>query len=362
MTFGKLWHSPPPISKTERREPPLTGKSSVQPPEFYIQTAFPRRNRIRTWNHASDAYEKLNPYEGPDGIGCPCQYRSMETSLHYPEGRATSHYREFPVGIQLREHFLCLWTQSISGTGEYLHRVLPDGCVDIVFINNQAPRIVGPWTRSFIVPIQAGDQIVGARFHPGRADCLLGSCLSDLLNASVPLDCVVKKQFMTQLAPALDREPDITKLSALEAALTRLMPSAGPFDSLVRHAVDWIHRHPEEGVQQLSGCLGVSSRQVQRRFVAAVGYGPKTLQSILRFQRLLHLASAAPVARGLAHVAVDAGYADQAHMTREVHRLSGLTPAKLLRSAPCTLQMSDLFKTPGPELTNLSKCSRSLLH
>jgi transcriptional regulator GlxA family with amidase domain len=68
-------------------------------------------------------------------------------------------------------------------------------------------------------------------------------------------------------------------------------------------------------------------------------------QSVLRFQRLLKTAREMGTEQGLADLAVNTGYADQAHMTRDVHRLANLRPTELLRSAESTLQLSDLFKT-----------------
>jgi AraC-like DNA-binding protein len=75
-----------------------------------------------------------------------------------------------------------------------------------------------------------------------------------------------------------------------------------------------------------------------------VGYGPKTFQSVLRFQRLLSLAARATASRSLAQLSVDSGYADQAHMTREVQRFSGHPPTVLLRSAQSTLSLSNLLR------------------
>jgi methylphosphotriester-DNA--protein-cysteine methyltransferase len=71
---------------------------------------------------------------------------------------------------------------------------------------------------------------------------------------------------------------------------------------------------------------------LRRRCQAAVGYGPKTLQRVLRFRRFVSRVDATPAARiDLAALAADAGYADQAHLTRECAQLSGLTPAALAR-------------------------------
>jgi AraC-like DNA-binding protein len=64
-------------------------------------------------------------------------------------------------------------------------------------------------------------------------------------------------------------------------------------------------------------------------------YGPKLFQSVLRFQRLLNLTGCASAPGSLAQFYAEAGYADQAHMTREVQRFSGMPPTVLLRTALC---------------------------
>jgi AraC-like DNA-binding protein len=77
----------------------------------------------------------------------------------------------------------------------------------------------------------------------------------------------------------------------------------------------------------------LSDRQLRRRFEAAVGYGPKTFQRIVRFQRWLDLTRSTPAEqRRLTDLAAEAGYADQSHLTREVSRLAGQPPAALLAS------------------------------
>ncbi|MGH2687373.1 MAG: DUF6597 domain-containing transcriptional factor, partial [Actinomycetota bacterium] len=112
---------------------------------------------------------------------------------------------------------------------------------------------------------------------------------------------------------------------------------------------------PWARVEALGDDLGIGERHLRRRFAAAVGYPPKTLQRILRFQRFLTLARAAaggprPVDRpgGLAGLAAAAGYADQAHLTRECSRLADLPAGALLASgAGPAGERSVLFKTAG---------------
>ena len=83
---------------------------------------------------------------------------------------------------------------------------------------------------------------------------------------------------------------------------------------------------PGTRIGELSDALGTSERQLLRRFHGAVGYGPKTLDRVLRFQRFL---ARARRDGDLARTAAELGYADQSHLTRECVRLSGLTPARL---------------------------------
>jgi transcriptional regulator GlxA family with amidase domain len=101
-------------------------------------------------------------------------------------------------------------------------------------------------------------------------------------------------------------------------------------DPLVRAAVLDVVARPRTRVAALGERLGISERQLRRRFETAVGYPPKTLARVLRLQRFLGLAGrdGADIAR----LAAEAGYADQPHLTRDCAELAGLPPAALLAS------------------------------
>ncbi|MCP2338197.1 helix-turn-helix domain-containing protein [Actinomadura rupiterrae] len=80
-------------------------------------------------------------------------------------------------------------------------------------------------------------------------------------------------------------------------------------------------------VRDVADAVGLGERQLRRRALASFGYGPKVLQRVLRFQQALRAARAgAP----LAETALDAGYADQAHMSHEVRELAGVPLGVLL--------------------------------
>lgn len=259
-------------------------------------------------------------------------------------GIAISDYREFQPPPALAECLLCFWTQTVGSSSKFTQRVLPDCCVDIIVING-APMVIGPWTESFVADLPPGTTILGARCHPGLASGLLGMPASELLNQSVPLCEIWGSAEAAQFAQIVNETTFSARMLSMETVILRRMADTRPVDHATRAAIRWMARHPKGRVEQLSEWLGTSNRQLQRRFLVSAGYGPKMFQSVLRFQRLLNEARKAGTRRTLADLATHAGYSDQAHMTREVHRFASCSPTSLLRSVSSTLSMSDLFKT-----------------
>jgi AraC-like DNA-binding protein len=143
-------------------------------------------------------------------------------------------------------------------------------------------------------------------------------------------------------APTID-----AAATALLRGLAERLPGPHDGDPLVRAIV----RDQPKGVRPLyvrARDLGLSERQLRRRFERAVGYGPATLRRIQRFQRFLAIAHASASGTSLARLAADAGYADQAHLAREARRLSGRTPSELLAGgAAPTGEMTGLFNPAG---------------
>lgn len=118
----------------------------------------------------------------------------------------------------------------------------------------------------------------------------------------------------------------------LESAVAQRLGLAGSPDPVVEAAVtDWAARGRRLSPALVAHHSGLTPRQVHRRFVAAVGYGPKLLQRILRFQSFLSAAVSEPDRR-LGELAHEAGYADQSHLNRDSAALAKSTPAELRRA------------------------------
>ena len=261
---------------------------------------------------------------------------------------AVSDYREFAPPPALAQHLVCLWTQTITRSQRaFVQWVFPDACLDIVIVNDEAPTVIGPWTRPFAALLRPGTRIVGARFQPGHAPGLLGLPASMLLNQSSPVSSTSGRAAAALFERVVEGRTLAARLSAMGAALLAHSAHAKPVDEVTTAAILWLCRNPHRSIAQLSRWTGFSTRQLQRRFTATVGYGPKMFQSVLRFQRLLHLGGASVGQRSLADLSADAGFADQAHMTREVRRFSGGPPTALLKSSRSALQLSNLLDVSG---------------
>lgn len=83
----------------------------------------------------------------------------------------------------------------------------------------------------------------------------------------------------------------------------------------------------------------MSRRSLQRHFQRAAGM---TISSFQQIERARHAAFLLTAGRPLLDTTFDAGYFDQAHLTRSVKRLIGMTPARLSRERP---QLSFSYKT-----------------
>ena len=117
------------------------------------------------------------------------------------------------------------------------------------------------------------------RFRIGVAGAALGLPAGEFLDDNVPVADL--------WGPELDERVALGGPAALVAAVRERVRRA-PLDPLARAAA---LRMAEPGARVSDLDLGVSERQLRRRFEDAVGYGPKTLARVLRFQRFLALAS-----------------------------------------------------------------------
>jgi AraC-like DNA-binding protein len=227
---------------------------------------------------------------------------------------------ERPPRTSLARHVASVWIER----SDHSRPLLPDAAVELVW-SGRGLFVRGADTRPHCVGAFPERTFVAIRLRPGAAPDVLGLAGRELADARVGISSIWGRAEMERL------ESQLAEATATEAALLledvvesriRCLP-----DPAVEAVVSLLGE-PHAGVRSLAERVGLSERQLLRRCVASLGYGPKTLERILRFQRFLGLARSRQ--QGLAELAAEAGYADQPHLTRECVRLGSATPAVLL--------------------------------
>jgi AraC-like DNA-binding protein len=238
-------------------------------------------------------------------------------------------YREVDPSLHLDDVLVCSWVGSVGSEGPpEVDRVLPDGCVDVIW-DGLRLFVAGPDLTAEQLERAPGSTMVGVRLRPGRAPALLRVAASELTDLRVDLNALWGRE-ADELAERLDATPtpDAVRRLLEWRVAARVSPFNG-VDPAIAFVVAALERYPSLTISRLARELAISRRQLQRRALVALGYGPKTFARIMRFQRFVGMGRAERDGQ-LARLARDAGYADQAHLTRECRRLSGLTPQQLL--------------------------------
>lgn len=224
-------------------------------------------------------------------------------------------YREEPTQLP----GTVLWERTV-GAAPTGSRILPDGCLDLLWDGHRL-FVAGPDRTARWHESPAGTGYVALRFSGGTGAAVLGVPADEIRDQRPNLDDLwpaVKARTLTEqiaAAPAAGLQA-----WAAERAGACALDPLGP--RLLAMAT------AGTPVATMADRLGLSVRQLHRHCAALFGYGPLRLARVLRFRRALEQARRGVL---LARVATECGYADQAHLTREVRELAGTTPTKLLR-------------------------------
>jgi AraC-like DNA-binding protein len=174
--------------------------------------------------------------------------------------------------------------------------------------------------------------MLGVKFRPGAFRTFVNLPVWHFTNKAVPLVVVFGSRAKALEVRALARDDDRESLVVVEDFLRDLGPSSDDSMMLAGRIVARIAS--DRGilrVDQLTQEFGISSRSLQRLFREYVGVGPKWVVQSLRLLEAADRAKRGEVT-DWADLALELGYADQAHFIRDFKRLVGLSPAGYMRS------------------------------
>jgi AraC-like DNA-binding protein len=218
--------------------------------------------------------------------------------------------------------------------------VFVDARADLIF-NFEAPyvrEVIGAESREIVssnldlqrlVPIRIRQRglvrIVGVRFRLGG---LAPFAVDDLnrwsgLTASPAL---VLGEAVTDLEAVLRDERDTaTCTSVLDDFFLTQFRRGGTNAAFERALAALVDSEGRATSEQISAAASMSPRQVQRLFARHLGFSPRTVARVVRFQKAVRSLMVDPEVP-LGEVAADAHYYDQAHFIRDFREFTGGVP------------------------------------
>lgn len=246
--------------------------------------------------------------------------------------------------VALRPYVGCFWV--ISAERDATIRVVPDLSTSISteLVNG---RTSGWWLRG---PLARADErrfsspatIVGVRLRPGIAFILSATAAERMIGCRIKLSSVPALREFAAETPA----PQTTDqcIDVLERFLIQRLENTS-VHHVVSRALREIERdHGCSNVGDVADRCEVSARHLNRLMRVWIGFGPKAVASIVRFQAALKEIEHAPAQSGAA-LATETGYFDQAHLTTNLSRFAGATPREI--ASRC---VSDFYKTRCDDL------------
>jgi AraC-like DNA-binding protein len=254
-------------------------------------------------------------------------------------------FAQLPVSAQLLPYIECYWKIDAPYAGQVLQRLPADGRIDLIFsLADGSQRrtldgaidctvqsrsyCLGAREKGFLFEQLGASRYIAVRFKPGGLAAFTRTPVHDLSNIFVESDCLWRGEAVRQLVETLDAAPSFTAQAALLDAHLAALLNAPPHLDRILYAVERLNSVDAPiSLQRLAEDLNFSQKHTERLFSRYVGLRPNLYLRIARF----HAAIAArgtitPARPRLSHLAVGAGFFDQAHFTREFKQFSGATP------------------------------------
>jgi len=250
-------------------------------------------------------------------------------------------YRELKPTGAAAQFVKCFWMLEERSTTPSTQRILPDGRCELI-LNLAEPFealtargwesqpqafVVGQITKPMMLRTRGAAKAIGIRFQPDGASALLKIPADELTDEQVSLTDL-SRVLTEQLECLRDSESPI--LERLDQLISN--PAAQvPLDRQIAYAASEFQRSSGTiAISEMARQLGLSARQLERRFKAAVGVSPKLFCRMQRFQRVFRAMESNVF--DWVSVAIDCGYYDQAHLIRDFQQFAGCAPTSLLNS------------------------------
>ncbi|MCP3027760.1 helix-turn-helix transcriptional regulator [Halobacillus sp. A5] len=243
-------------------------------------------------------------------------------------------YKEHRPNNTLSPYAACYWSLDYYASNQQqTHRVLPDGCVDIIF-DLTAPSlskgafVTGLMTRFEALTFSSNQHFLGIRLFSNHARCFIKYPVLEFQQERVNLEDIWGEDALRFTEEIQEAQGTKERIEKVEIKLTQLLKDMdNPSGSeLLQTSMQYIYSgNGMNSIQSLANQLSYSERNIRRTFQRELGISPKEFSRVIRFQSLLkelHLTHHP----NLTNIALKYGYYDQAHFINEFKQFYGLVP------------------------------------
>ena len=242
-------------------------------------------------------------------------------------------YREIAPPKEISHLVLSFWEFAVKSENRQpiIHEVFPDGCISILYYRHQNLDVNTLFTNAltleiFKTEVYAGDIFWGMRLSPAACASILrlnpAEVQPESINDSKKF-AHLTKGILEKLVACRDFEEAI-RIYETQIKTLKLAPQA--VDEKVAEAVRIIEENSGElKISEIAKIIGLSIRQLERRFGRSAGLTPKQFVRARRI-RAAAVSLVEETEMNWANRAAAMGFADQAHLTHEFSTLTGRSP------------------------------------
>jgi AraC-like DNA-binding protein len=246
------------------------------------------------------------------------------------------HYFEAEPGGPASKFVSAYWgfDANLPEGEEFEHHLWPDGCISlgahVVGDRVAGAFVVGATLRAHRTTISGVSRYFGVKFRPEAGAPFLGldpGAVRDRIGPITSIGTGAAQSFVVAIG-TIKRNSDLR--GGMDRWIASRLEQLGGIDvddAVGRAGERVVATRGNISVSELAREVGLSPRQLRRRFVGATGLTPKEFVRIRRVRSAI----AELLERGAtwSRVAAELGYADHSHLVRDVSEVTGLTPSAL---------------------------------
>lgn len=265
-------------------------------------------------------------------------------------------YQTFEPNNDLATHVNCYWTlENPREESPEKQIIIPDGCIEMIFHYGDLYRqyaengssliqprcfVIGQLTRPLEIQPTGETGIFSVRFHPNGFLPFATIPIQEMENTAVSLEKLFGKDGQKIEQEIVNANSTSKRIEFVEDFLLNRLTNKETVDRLVKSIVETILSvNGQLSIDELSKHTNINRRQLERKFLSAIGLSPKQLSKTIRLQATLKMLQNKKVT-SLTALAYEGEYYDQAHFIKDFKEFTGLTPKEFYGN---NLKMTSFF-------------------